>query len=79
MGPDFKPGRMKAGRIKAEQIRKTGAKIVIAPCHNCFDQIQDLGEKYELDIKVFSFKELLLETMIIPEKFKPDGKANEQD
>ena len=79
MGPDFKPGRMKAGRIKAEQIRETGAKIVIAPCHNCFDQIQDLGEKYELDIKVFSFKELLLETMIIPEKFKPDGKANEKD
>ncbi len=67
MGPDFRPPRMKSGSVKAEQIRATGAKIVIAPCHNCFDQINDLGEAHELDVKVLSFKEILLETMIVPE------------
>ncbi len=70
MGSDNKPQRMASGRIKAEQIRATGAKIVIAPCHNCFDQVKDLNEEYELDVKVVSLKEIICEMMIIPEKFK---------
>ena len=72
MGPDYRPGRMITGKVKADQIKATGAKIVISPCHNCFDQIRDLGEKYELGIKVVCFKELLLETMIIPDNFKAE-------
>ena len=74
MGPDYKPGRMVSGRIKAEQIKATGAKIVIAPCHNCFDQVNDLSERYELGVKAVSFKEMLLQTMVIPDKFKPEQK-----
>jgi len=77
MGPEYKPGRMDAGRVKAEQIRSTGARIVIAPCHNCIDQIKDLGEKYDLGIKVMSFKELLMEMMVVPKKFKPDREIND--
>lgn len=70
-GLKFKKGRMESGRVKAEQIRETGAKIVITPCHNCFDQILDLGEEYDLGIEVVSFKDLLCEMMIVPEEFKP--------
>jgi Fe-S oxidoreductase len=70
MGPRFKPPRMLSGRVKAEQIRATGAKIVIAPCHNCFDQIRDLSEEHHLGVKVVSFKEIVCETMIVPDKFK---------
>lgn len=70
MGPKFKPPRMLSGRVKAEQIRATGAKIVIAPCHNCFDQIKDLSEEHHLGVKVISFKEIVCETMIVPDKFK---------
>lgn len=71
MGPRYKPGRMDAGKVKADQIRETGAKIVIAPCHNCYDQIHDLGEKYDLGIKVLSLKEALRKMVVIPEKYKP--------
>ena len=71
MGPEHRPKRMASGRIKAEQIRKTGAQYVIAPCHNCFDQISDLSEEYDLGVKVISFKEAIVELMIIPDKFKP--------
>jgi hypothetical protein len=60
-----------SGKVKADQIKATGAKIVIAPCHNCFDQIRDLNSEYNLDIKVKSFKELISEMMIIPEHMKP--------
>lgn len=31
--------RMAYGKHKAEQIRQTGAEVVMAPCHNCRDQI----------------------------------------
>jgi len=72
MGPECRPGRMSSGRVKAEQIRKTGAKVVIAPCHNCFDQISDLSEEYALEVEVVSFKELVRKMMIIPEKFKQE-------
>jgi hypothetical protein len=61
---------MASGRVKAEQIRDTQAKIVIAPCHNCFDQINDLGEEYDLGIKVLSLKEIIVETMIVPDHMK---------
>ncbi len=31
--------RLAYGKMKADQIKATGAEIVIAPCHNCRDQI----------------------------------------
>jgi len=77
MGPPFKKRRMASGKVKAEQIKATGAKIVIAPCHNCFDQIRDLNSEYNLDIKVKSFKELISEMMIIPEDMKPKKEEEE--
>jgi Fe-S oxidoreductase len=73
MGPRYKPIRMRSGRVKAEQIKATGAKIVIAPCHNCFDQINNLSDNYELGIKVKSLKDILSEIMVIPEKFRYKG------
>ena len=67
MGPDYKPFRLANGRVKAEQIKATGAKIVIAPCHNCYDQVHDLSEAYDLGVKVMSFKEIIRETMVVPD------------
>ena len=31
--------RLAYGKMKVDQIRATGAELVIAPCHNCRDQI----------------------------------------
>jgi len=67
MGPNYKPVRMASGRVKAEQIRATGAKIVITPCHNCFDQVNDLSEEYDLGVKAVALKEIIVESMIIPD------------
>ena len=70
MGPPFKRRRMEAGKVKADQIKATGAKIVICPCHNCYDQVNDLNKEYNLGIKVKSFKEIFEEIMHIPEELK---------
>jgi Fe-S oxidoreductase len=66
MGPNYKPARMASGRVKAEQIKATGAKIVITPCHNCFDQVNDLSEEYDLGVRAMALKEILVESMLIP-------------
>jgi Fe-S oxidoreductase len=34
------------GRVKFDQIQETGATYVIAPCHNCHSQIEDIGSHY---------------------------------
>jgi Fe-S oxidoreductase len=31
--------RLAYGKVKVDQVRDTGAEIVVAPCHNCRDQI----------------------------------------
>jgi Fe-S oxidoreductase len=40
--------RLAYGRMKADQIKDSGAEIVIAPCHNCRDQImKGLGGEFK--------------------------------
>ena len=40
--------RLAYGKMKADQIKATGAEIVIAPCHNCRDQImKGLGGEHK--------------------------------
>jgi hypothetical protein len=77
MGPPFKKRRIESGKVKADQIRATGAQLVIVPCHNCFDQIKDLNKEYELGVHVKQFKEIITEIMIIPEEFQPKEEADE--
>lgn len=35
----YEKERLAYGKVKADQIKNTGAELVIAPCHNCRDQI----------------------------------------
>ena len=79
MGPEFKKRRMISGRVKAEQIKATEAKIVITPCHNCYDQISDLNEEYNLGVKVLSLKEIICDVMVIPDEFKPEFQEEHSD
>jgi Fe-S oxidoreductase len=40
--------RLKYGQFKCAQIKETGAQIVMAPCHNCRDQIlKGLGGEHK--------------------------------
>ena len=51
--------RVLSGRVKADQIRATGAKIVATPCHNCADQLIELSKKYELGVEIQAVVELV--------------------
>lgn len=61
----FSQRRLKAGQIKADQIRKTGAKIVAAPCHNCIDQLTDLNKHYKLGVEAKTVCEIAADALII--------------
>ena len=58
-------------KVKRDQILATGAKLVIAPCHNCWDAIRDLEEVYELGFRWIFLKPLLIKMAIIPDHLKP--------
>ncbi len=61
----FSERRIQAGKIKAEQIRATGANIVATPCHNCIDQLMELNKHYKLDIEIKTVTELVADALII--------------
>ena len=42
----FPDQRRAYGKIKFNQIMATNASYVIAPCHNCHGQIEDIGHHY---------------------------------
>jgi Fe-S oxidoreductase len=58
--------RLKAGKPKADQIRGTGARIVVAACENCRLQIGDLNERYELGVHVSALTDLVVRAMRLP-------------
>ncbi len=61
--PEWTDIRLQAGKLKADQIRRTGAKIVITSCDNCRYQIGELNDHYGLNIEVTSISELTVKAL----------------
>jgi Fe-S oxidoreductase len=47
------------GKRKAEQLRATGAEIVIAPCANCKKQLREIIQDYGLPMEVKGLHDLI--------------------
>ena len=62
--------KAKHNKVKADQIKATGAKYVITPCHNCSTGIKDVIKYWNLPVKNIFFDEILMATMEIPEHMK---------
>ena len=60
----YKGRRLAAGAPKAEQIRRSGARIVVAPCHNCIDQLSELNKEYQLNVQIKTVAELVAEAIV---------------
>lgn len=58
-------------KVKRDQILATGAKLVVSPCHNCWDALRDLEEIYHIGMRWSFLKPLLLDMVIIPDHMKP--------
>ena len=59
------------GATKADQIRKTGASLVVAPCANCKKQLREVCEDHGLDaVRVVGLHDLILQAIEPPEWMK---------
>lgn len=62
---DWEEQRLDYGKMKLEQIKKSGAKKIITACDNCLHQIQELGELHNLDISVSNVTQHIMNAIII--------------
>ena len=67
---EYTPQRLISAKVKADQLKATGATIVVTSCHNCVDGLADLIKHYKLDMKVTQLVNLVAEALVIPEKPK---------
>lgn len=63
--PEFSQRRIAAGKIKADEIRATGATVILQSCHNCTDQLKEISEHYKLGARVMNLAELLTEAIVL--------------
>ncbi len=55
--------RILAGKAKADQVRRTGAKTVVTGCYNCMTQMRELNRNYELGVEVKSIVEIVADSI----------------
>jgi CheY-like chemotaxis protein len=65
---EYTPRRLKSGIVKANQLKATGAKVVVTSCHNCVDGLNDLIRYYKLDMKVTQLVNLVANALVVPSK-----------
>lgn len=70
---ELKPYRMDpAGRKKAEQLKATGADVVITPCANCKKQISELIAHYKLPMRHAGLHDLIFTAIKMKNQVKTD-------
>lgn len=62
---EYNERRMSIAKIKADQIKNTGASIIATPCHNCVDQLTQIDAHYKLGVKIMTLAELVADALIL--------------
>lgn len=62
---EYRPLRLEVARIKADQLKAAGAKVVCTMCHNCVDGLSDVIKQYGLEMKVVQMLELTERALIL--------------
>ncbi len=52
LGEDNLDFRMKSSRVKVDQVKETGAKILATACENCHTQLSNLNSHYQAGVEV---------------------------
>ena len=69
---EYAPLRLKVAKIKADQIKATGAKAVATACHNCMDALTDLIKHYKLgNLPVKNVCEFVADAIVMPKGATP--------
>jgi len=68
---EYTPLRLKSAKVKADQLKATGAKICVTSCHNCVDGLADCIKHYKLGMEVTQLVNLVANALVLPSKVKP--------
>jgi len=69
-GPPYKMTRMEGNKVKAEQLfeaKTKGAKVLIAPCHNCHSGLEDIIHHFGVGQEIKFIGDIIYEVMEKPE------------
>jgi len=76
---EIRPYRtMIGGKLKADQIRRSGCKILVAPCANCKKQLRELVEDQKIDCEVVGLHDLIYKAIIFDESLKVAAKPEQE-
>jgi len=62
---EYTPRRLKSGVIKANQLKATGAEVVVTSCHNCVDGLTDVIRHYKLGMEVTQLVHLVANALVV--------------
>ena len=65
---EYTPRRLKSAIVKANQLKETGAEVVVTSCHNCVDGLTDVIRHYELGMDVTQLVTLVANAIVLEEK-----------
>jgi len=64
LGEDTLDFRMKSARVKTEQVKETGAKILSTACENCHSQLSDLNRHYDMGVEVMFLSSMVADALV---------------
>ena len=65
LGEETLDFRMKSARVKAEQVRETGATILSTACENCHSQLSDLNGHYDMGVEVMFLSSMVADALVV--------------
>ncbi len=66
------------GKLKAEQIRASGCKYLVAPCANCKKQLKEVIQDHEIDCEVVGLHDLIYKAIIFDGSNQPASSQEEK-
>ena len=65
LGDDTLDFRMKSSKVKVDQVKETGAKILSTACENCHTQLSNLNDHYQMKVDV-QFLSSMVASALVP-------------
>jgi Fe-S oxidoreductase len=64
LGEETLDFRMKSARVKADQVKETGATILATACENCHTQLSDLNDHYKMGTQVKFLSSIVADALV---------------
>jgi Fe-S oxidoreductase len=55
---------MKSAKVKVDQVKATGAKILVTACENCHTQLSNLNDYYKMGVDVRFLSSMVADALV---------------